>query len=695
MSKTFTIFLVIVTSIIRVSGNLVLNLLNIGDASNVALWNIFSATATALAWGLLFFYGVSKPRFMTEEAAVTLYFKELNRIMIMTLILFVGKTLLSVFEGNSDQISGFGYVLLSEITGVYTLYCGFRVYNFISRWLLYRRHKKTKAHQVIIQWSVIVLFALEFFSYSVLQGSHAFNIISGVLLICVAFLIFITTRRNSWIAILPRAEKRRLIWLSLFAIIISFFVAGYCSSGDRDVYRAIVSFLPGGSALVVVSYIFLSAYFIRIFVSTLGAMPTANLVEHQMEEIYSLVHLNKVVAETTDLATLFNTVSRLAVNVSGANICWVETYNHNGDVTISSYYGINRDKILALHQFHDITRFFKNLKIPVLIGSLYELPAEYPQDLLRIDFGKSLIAVPLQEGEKKIGTLLMLHNEEFGFEQKNLNVLQAFGDNVSIALENARLLEDSLEKERYRQELLIAKNIEEKLLPQILPPVSGCSIAAFTMPAVVVGGDYYDVVNIKGDRTCILIGDVSGKGMNAAFYMAQLKGVVLAVAKESEGAADILRRINTTLYGSMEKQMYITLSALVVENESGSFTYSRAGHLPLLYRNMDNWTTLLPKGLGIGLAGSEKFDGILEEVSFDLQPPALCLMMTDGLTELQTNIEAGTEYDYLKQILKTKVYTEAEGVISDLKTYVQNTNGDAQQRDDITVFTLVYDGRLR
>ena len=214
---------------------------------------------------------------------------------------------------------------------------------------------------------------------------------------------------------------------------------------------------------------------------------------------------------------------------------------------------------------------------------------------------KSIIATPLYSGDERFGTLIVFGSEEYGFENNDIVMMNAYSDNVRVALDNARLLKESIDKERYKRELMLAREIEQKLLPQDLPEIKNFSIASFANPATEVGGDYYDIVYLKNGKPCILIGDVSGKGISAAFYMVLLKGVVLSVARESDGAADILRRINTTLYREMEKQMYITMSAFVIENNDGFISFARAGHLPLFINRSEGFDLITPKGLGIGL----------------------------------------------------------------------------------------------
>ncbi|MFA6571850.1 MAG: SpoIIE family protein phosphatase, partial [Bacteroidota bacterium] len=266
----------------------------------------------------------------------------------------------------------------------------------------------------------------------------------------------------------------------------------------------------------------------------------------------------------------------------------------------------------------------------------------------------------------------------------------AFSDNVSVAFENARLVKDSIEKERYKRELLLAREIEEKLLPRILPKINNYSLSAFSSPAEEVGGDYYDLVHLKDGKPCLLIGDVSGKGISAAFHMAQLKGVVLAVAPESSGASDILKRINATLYGAMEKQMYITLSAVVVNDENGNITIARAGHMPFLFKHNGDITSILPKGIGIGLAEKSFFNANIEETDCIMQKGDICLLFTDGVNELQNHKNEEFGINSLKQVLRYEIHKNIENLLSDIRIQLKNYSGNVPPHDDMTIVALEF-----
>jgi serine phosphatase RsbU (regulator of sigma subunit) len=162
---------------------------------------------------------------------------------------------------------------------------------------------------------------------------------------------------------------------------------------------------------------------------------------------------------------------------------------------------------------------------------------------------------------------------------------------------------------------MIAKDIQKKLLPSSLPEISGFSLSSINIFADEVGGDYYDCVKLKDNSYCFIIADVSGKGMPAAFYMAQLKGAALAMAQVSSSGAELLKRINKAFYGSMEKKMYITMQTLTINPDDDIVFISRAGHMPAVLKSKNEIKWIKPNGIGIGLAKPEIFDPVLEEIA--------------------------------------------------------------------------------
>ncbi len=209
--------------------------------------------------------------------------------------------------------------------------------------------------------------------------------------------------------------------------------------------------------------------------------------------------------------------------------------------------------------------------------------------------------------------------------------------------EITRLLSDVKQKERLEQEFATARDIQMKLLPRGPIAVPGLTISAYCEPAREVGGDYYDVFPVSDRVVGFLIADVSGKGVGAGLYMAQLKGLVLSLARLHPSPRDLLMAVNRVLVDHLDGRSFITMSYLVVDLERNVMTYARAGHCPLILVPGSRGLAvappvkvLAPDGLVVGLSLDDgtMFDSLLEEVTVPLAAGDLVVLYTDGMSEM-------------------------------------------------------------
>lgn len=208
--------------------------------------------------------------------------------------------------------------------------------------------------------------------------------------------------------------------------------------------------------------------------------------------------------------------------------------------------------------------------------------------------------------------------------------------------EITRLLSDVAQKERLEQEFATARDIQMKLLPRGPLAVPGLAVSAYCEPAREVGGDYYDVFPVSDKVVGFLIADVSGKGVGAGLYMAQLKGLVLSLARLHRSPRDLLVAVNRVLVDHLDGRSFITMSYLVVDLERQVMTYARAGHCPLLVvpgrrgGSAPPVKVLAPDGLVVGLSLDDgtMFESLLEEVTVPLNPNDLFVLYTDGMSEM-------------------------------------------------------------
>ncbi len=202
------------------------------------------------------------------------------------------------------------------------------------------------------------------------------------------------------------------------------------------------------------------------------------------------------------------------------------------------------------------------------------------------------------------------------------------------------LLQQKAEKERLEQELRIARDIQMSLLPQGPLRMPGLTLIAHCEPAREVGGDYYDVLPIDEHRLGILIADVAGKVTSAALYMAELKGLMLALSQLHRSPRALLIDANRIIALHLDRRSFITITYAVIDLEARTLTHARAGHCPLLYRPGMGCAdravqVMMPDGLVLGLQidNGDRFNGLLEEVTVPIGSGDLFVLYTDGITE--------------------------------------------------------------
>ena len=263
------------------------------------------------------------------------------------------------------------------------------------------------------------------------------------------------------------------------------------------------------------------------------------------------------------------------------------------------------------------------------------------------------------------------------------------------------LLQQAEEKRRLEEELRIARDIQMSLLPDGPAVMAGLEVSAMCRPAREVGGDYYDFVRLGDRRLGVLVADVSGKGTSAAFYMAELKGLILALSQIYQSPKRLLMEVNRILATSLDSRTFITMIYAVVDLDARTMTYVRAGHTPLIYLPGNGQPLraqiLTPDGLVVGwqLEGIEdRFAELLEERTLPIAPGDLFVLFTDGITEAMNeefDLFGEERFSRLLEEHGALPFEELQArILGDVEAFV----GDADQHDDMTIVLLRIDGWL-
>jgi len=267
----------------------------------------------------------------------------------------------------------------------------------------------------------------------------------------------------------------------------------------------------------------------------------------------------------------------------------------------------------------------------------------------------------------------------------DIEFIYSVGSLAIISIENKRLFIEELEKQKLEEELDIARDIQQNLLPSSIPEFDNFKIAAINMSSKQVGGDYYDIVPLKNDKFCVAIADVSGKGAPASLMMANIQAFLQVICRQEVHIAESTGMINDLIYANSSDGRFITFFWAVICDKTKEFHYVNAGHNPpLLIRNGE--IKKLRKG-GIILGVVETTIPYLSE-SVTLKTDDVIILFTDGISEALNDQEEEFSDERLEEIALKLSSGSATEILEGIKHEVQNFTEGASQSDDITMVVI-------
>jgi serine phosphatase RsbU (regulator of sigma subunit) len=237
--------------------------------------------------------------------------------------------------------------------------------------------------------------------------------------------------------------------------------------------------------------------------------------------------------------------------------------------------------------------------------------------------------------------------------------------------------------------------MQKRLLPQSLPDLPEAEFAAVSESSLEVGGDYYDVVALPNENIGIIIGDVSGKGVSAAFYMAEVKGIVMSLSRICSTPRELLSRANDTLLETLEKNMFISAIYGMLDVRNATLKLARAGHCPVLYLSQNSVELIRSTGIGLGLTECSQFEQSTEERLIQLTPGDICIFYTDGITESRNSDMEEYGYDRLMQVASKCAECSANEMKERILNSVQTFIGQETYTDDVTLIVMKWLGNNR
>lgn len=419
------------------------------------------------------------------------------------------------------------------------------------------------------------------------------------------------------------------------------------------------------------------------------ALENARLTASLREEAWAsaaLLQVATMISASPDLDEVLTTVVRLTpllVSVSWcAVLLWDEgaqqfvlARSHAAPLEIEKALESEPTKI-ARDVFQPLTTATEPFEATVSFGGSESSPE-----------AQRVTAFPLRTWDHLIGGFLVGEvSPRPRAPEHRKGILAGIANQLALAIESARLHQQSLEQERLQRSIELAREIQESFLPERCPGLDGWDLAAEWRAARGVGGDFYDFISLPDDRLGLVIADVSDKGVGAALYMALSRAVLRAAALTTADPAETLRRANRVLMDDARSGMFVTVFYAVVSLPTGEMTYARAGHSPaLLLRARSNEVVeLRPAGVVLGILD----DPELEEGWQIVEPGDVLVLYTDGVIEAVNQRQQEFGKERLVQALKGCGSASAEEVLARIDASLHAFVDEQPQADDITLIVM-------
>ncbi len=600
----------------------------------------------------------------------------LNIGILGALLFFILSIANSAYEADINGKISFNFFnsLLSIL--LIFLFIASIVYIFTSfRELFFLRQKKDPSMYFN---TMLVFFSLSFFSNILLLIDPTMDYPHSAFYVVAIVLICLNSIRVAWIAFLTKKQKYYLLGLSIVLSVV--FGLAFSLLIDSEIVRQMIyTFSPGLHTVFSLVMIYGTIYFGVISFITLFHLPTAEAFDRKAQEVASMMDITKLVTQVFDFKELADTITSMTTQACNSDSAWLVTNSKNG---------------IELNSVHKIGYVDANDVSNRLLGSgdasfeqieVVDYDSLYRDKKFAEHHFHSVAVAPLKMHGKTNGYLFTARTKGNSFDIEDRKSLQAFAYYAAVALENAMLIKESIEKERLEKELDVARDIQRKILPSAVPSTPQLAISALFVPAFEVGGDYYDFFELDDDNLGFVVADVSGKGITAAFIMAEVKGIFESLSKIVQQPSELLIKVNEVLRGNLERKNFVTAVYGIINKKSGKMNLSRAGHTPTIICREGNVERLQPAGIGLGLDFTNSFSNSLKEMEIQLKNNDIIVCYSDGITEAKNSQGEDFGYDKFEKIISDNCSKSLDEISTLVMRELSLFSKDHPQHDDITL----------
>jgi sigma-B regulation protein RsbU (phosphoserine phosphatase) len=292
----------------------------------------------------------------------------------------------------------------------------------------------------------------------------------------------------------------------------------------------------------------------------------------------------------------------------------------------------------------------------------------------------SVLSVGMRYRGKAIGVLRVYTAQEQTFSALQINLLKAIAAQAAAAIENARLQVEAMESERLERQVLMAAEVQQRMLPRQAPQIAGLDIARVYVPTHELGGDFYDFIPLPDDNLGLVVADVSGKGVPASLIMASVRASLRAQVDFLYYLYEVMSRVNRMLHRDVEVGEFVTLFYGVLDVPNRRLTYCNAGHPPPFVLRGDRIIELKSDNMVLGINPDEQF----EQSILHLESGDVILLYTDGLPDAMNFRGERFGAERIKEALRT-ISGDADTIAQNILWHMRRFAGLTERTDDITM----------
>ncbi len=502
----------------------------------------------------------------------------------------------------------------------------------------------------------------------------------------IAIIALILSFHLKWVTRVEAPERKKVIVrLLLISITQLFLVFHFFTEESRGFFNVLS--LPTEYYLGIIC--FPVCFSIMSLLGNIFYLPIAKVLEQKDNEIQGLLKMSSFSGNMNSSDEIYNELLRQCVADTKATGGWILTSSTGGKKSLKTR-NINIEKASRVSE--NILQRYQN--IIASIGYYYQAGDKYSEDEQIAMGGYRSLLIFSIEAENENSTALFLVNEAAdAFEEEHIEMLKSYVNQARIALKNQILISESEAVETVKKELVVAAQIHKSLIPNTFPNDASVEISAFIEPSRELGGDFYDYFELKNNRLAIVIGDVSGKGMPAALYMAEIKGIFQALTQFDLSPEDLIEKANHAISACFDRNHFVTLAYLIIDKNERKFSYVRAGHCPLLFHQseLNKVSFLEDKGIGLGILRNVVFATHIHIYEHAFNANDMLVLYTDGLVETEDRITRKT-YDYgdlmksLNRARKTTALAVKEQILEDFRDAIAHP----ENPDDLALIVIKF-----